>query len=176
MTAALTAPTKLKGQDLLDYVKGNSDQLRDEVVKGAGYWTTIVDKETGEARESLQYTAFSEAFMEASGVVLKRPKAVRASTGTGEGKGKAPTFRLMVGTKGVLPIGTAYTGRAGMEPGQFVLVSFGEGEITVELDPDQSPDAVPALNEQGAIGRYNDGEPVAGNGTTPKAKKEKVAA
>ena len=179
MTTAPTAPVKLKGQELLDYVKANADQLRDDVVKGAGYYMTIVDKETGTSRESLQYTAFSEAFMEASGVTLKRLTPVRAP---GEGKGKAATFRLIVGTKGVLPIGAAYTSKAGLEPGTYVLVSFEEGGVSVEADPDQrSPEdggGTHTTNANGAIGRYNTDEAIVepSNGKSAKASKTLVAA
>ena len=179
MTTAPTAPVKLKGQELLDYVKANADQLRDDVVKGAGYYMTIVDKETGTSRESLQYTAFSEAFMEASGVTLKRLTPVRAP---GEGKGKAATFRLIVGTKGVLPIGAAYTSKAGLEPGTYVLVSFEEGGVSVEADPDQrSPEdggGTHTTNANGAIGRYNTDEAIVepSNGKSAKPAKVAVAA
>ena len=188
MTTAPTAPVKLKGQELLDYVKANADQLRDDVVKGAGYYSMVErdeKQEDGSTKKvtvpSLQYTAFSEAFMEASGVVLKRPNPVR-TPGSGEGKGKAATFRLIVGTKGVLPIGAAYTSKAGLEPGTYVLVSFEEGGVSVEADPDQrSPEnggGTHTTNANGAIGRYNTDEAIVepSNGKSAKASKTLVAA
>ena len=186
MTVAPTAPAKLKGQELLDYVKANADQLRDDVVKGAGYYSMVErdeKQEDGSTKKvtvpSLQYTAFSEAFMEASGVTLKRLTPVRAP---GEGKGKAATFRLIVGTKGVLPIGAAYTSKAGLEPGTYVLVSFEEGGVSVEADPDQrSPEdggGTHTTNANGAIGRYNTDEAIVepSNGKSAKASKTLVAA
>ena len=179
MTAAPTAPAKLKGQELLDFVKANAGRDRDEVVREAGYVAFVTDPETKEKRESLQLSRFNEAFMEASGVVLTRPKGTPRP---GTGLGKKVAFRITVGTKGVLPVGAPYTERAGLTPGSFVLVSFDKetNTITLELDPCQEKGVDPEVNENGAIGVFNeptsDATPATPNGKSAKPAKVAVAA
>lgn len=108
---------RLKGDALLEHVKSNLGTDRDQVIQEAGY----VAYRNG--RMSLQRTDFFQALSAAQGLDI-------GPTMTRSGNGKQPTFRLKVGPKGMVPVGSAYTGKINLSPGDYVQVEV-DGDCLV---------------------------------------------
>jgi len=115
---------KLKGQELLDYIKANAGRDEGAIVEGAGY----VAMRRG--RPNLQRTKFYRAISQANGLMIGDPMP-------DDRPGKEPTFRLKVGPKGLVPVGRAYTEKCGMEPGTYVNILVEDGCVILEPEKPQ---------------------------------------
>ena len=105
---------------MLAKVKELGDALKSDLVRSAGYVSTKKD-----GTERLNFTAFTEAQLEAKGVSL-------GDGGGNGGKGK-PGRSLSSNTKiqfnGNLLFGKAYTAQLGLEPGDEFEIKLGRKQI-----------------------------------------------
>lgn len=108
---------KLIGDELLEFVRENAGADRDVVIEGAGY----ISNRGG--RPSLQRTEFFQALSAAQGVTIGR-------TVPRSNKGKEPAFRLKVGATGTVPLGSAYTSKINVSPGEYVAIEL-DGDCLV---------------------------------------------
>ena len=113
--------SKLVGQALIDFVKQHQGADRDAVIQDAGY----VSMRKG--RPSLQRTSFFQALSMAQGLDIG-PTIVR------DNKGKDPSYRLKVGPKGLVPVGSAYTTQIGLNQGDYVKVIVEDDCLILEPD------------------------------------------
>ena len=112
-------PTMLTGADLLAMVKELGDASKAELVRAAGYLSTMKD-----GTERLNYTAFYEALLEAKGMNL------------GERSGKEPlrpgrklSYATKVQFNGNLMVGRAYTELLDLKPGDAFEIKLGRRQI-----------------------------------------------
>lgn len=111
------------GQELLDFVQENQGLPGEELAFGAGYYTKIIDQETGETQTRFHKNEFFKAVTEAStGIVI--PAAKRAYTSR---RGRAPV--ITVGKTGNCVVGARHGAIAGFGPGSKVQVTAEEGKI-----------------------------------------------
>ena len=120
---------KLKGQELLAYIKEHAGTDEGAIIQGAGYYGYRNGK------LNLQRTRFYRAISQANGLVIGDPVP-------DERPGKEPTFRLKVGPKGLVPVGRAYTEQCDMKPGTFVKVIVEDDCII--LEPEKAAASAPA--------------------------------
>lgn len=120
--------TPLKGKALLQKVKELSPSPKGELAKGCGYYTLTKDNQV---RANL--VDFYKALIEAKGVVLD-------PDGTKDGRGREPTYRVSVHKNGQIVIGSTYTQKMGLEPGDEFLIKLGYKHIRLEqLEQDKKP-------------------------------------
>lgn len=118
---------KLTGDALLEFVRSKDGTDRDEVIKEAGYCVMRG------GRESLQRTQFFQALCAAQGTSL-------GNTLPKPGKGRAPTYRLKVGTNGQVPVTGAYTSQINVKPGDYLKVFVDDGALVLEPEAPDSPE------------------------------------
>ena len=109
----------LTGSDLLAKVKELGDASKSDLVRAAGYLSTMKD-----GSERLNFTAFYEALLEAKGVSL--------GDGGGNGKGKGGRSLSYVATvqgNGNLLVGKAYTAMLDLKPGDEFEIKLGRKQI-----------------------------------------------
>lgn len=122
---------KLTGDALLEFVRSKDGTDRDEVIKEAGYCVMRG------GRESLQRTQFFQALCAAQGTSL-------GNTLPKPGKGRAPTYRLKVGTNGQVPVTGAYTSQINVQPGDYLKVYVDDGALVLEPEEAQPTEPVSA--------------------------------
>ncbi len=119
-------PTVLTGKALLQKLKELAHLPRRETARECGYYS--VTKE-GEVRVNL--TAFYDAVLAAKGVPLD-------PDGAKDGRGREPTFRVSVHKNGQIVIGSTYTEKMGLKPGDEFEIKLGYKHIHLkQLDEDQ---------------------------------------
>ena len=115
MTETVNAP--LSGKALLQKVKELSNKPRRETAKLCGYYTI---GKNGQERVNL--TAFYDAVLAAKGVPLDPER-------TKDGRGREATFRVSVHKNGQIVIGSSYTNKMGLEPGDEFEIKLGYKHI-----------------------------------------------
>lgn len=106
----------LTGQDLLDKVETISHLSRREKAIACGYRT-----ETGRVLGS----AFLSEFLKAQGITLD-PKSDKPK---GRRGGRIPAHQISVQANGNLLVGSAYTNKLGVAPGDMFEVKVGKNRI-----------------------------------------------
>ena len=109
--------TALNGKALLQKVKELSHLPRRETAKACGYYSTSKE---GQIRVNL--TDFYDAVLAAKGVPLD-------PSGTKDGRGREPTFRVSVHKNGQIVIGSTYTQEMGLKSGDEFEIKLGYKHI-----------------------------------------------
>lgn len=115
MSESVTNP--LEGKALLQKVKELSDVPRRQRAKECGYYT---QNKSGKVRVNL--TAFYDAVLAAKGVPLDPER-------TKDGRGREATFRVSVHRNGQIVIGSSYTEKMGLKPGDEFEIKLGYKHI-----------------------------------------------
>ena len=110
---------RITGEELLQLLRDNPGVDEDELCIKAGYWNTR------NGRQSRKKSEFFKAVMDAQGVTMV------SSTLAQKGQGKAPSFRLKVGPKGLVPISAPYTKMMGWNPGSYVELMQDGGALVI---------------------------------------------
>ncbi len=117
-----TAVSPLTGKALLQKIK-DSDSPRRELAKQCGYYT--VNKE-GQTRINL--AEFYDAVLAAKGIALE-PEATK------DGRGREATYRVSIHKNGSIVIGSNYTQKLGLKPGDEFEIKLGYKHIhLIQLD------------------------------------------
>ncbi len=109
----------LSGSDLLKRVKDLNALSAEEKAKKCGYFTITKD---GSERVSMM--KFMNALLEAEGIELDS----KSSNGNGRG-GRSASYRISVQANGNLLIGSTYTERMDLQPGDEFEISLGRKHI-----------------------------------------------
>lgn len=115
MTETATAP--LTGKALLQKVKELSHLPRREKAKRCGYYTVGKNNQT-----RVNLADFFEALLEAKGTSLN-------AEGAKDGRGREPTYRVSVHRNGQIVIGSTYTEKMGLKPGDEFEIKLGYKHI-----------------------------------------------
>jgi AbrB family looped-hinge helix DNA binding protein len=107
----------LTGKALLQKVKELSHLPRREKAKRCGYYTI---GKNNQPRVNL--ADFFEALLEAKGTSLN-------AEGTKDGRGREPTYRVSVHKNGQIVIGSTYTEKMGLKPGDEFEIKLGYKHI-----------------------------------------------
>ncbi|MEM7772141.1 MAG: AbrB family transcriptional regulator [Cyanobacteria bacterium P01_A01_bin.37] len=121
MTEAATAP--LTGKALLQKIKDLSHLPRREKARLCGYYTGSKDEQV-----RVNLSEFMEAVLNASGTPI--------GTDSGkDGRGREPTYRVSVHKNGQIVIGSTYTEKMGLQPGDEFEIKLGYKHIQlIKLD------------------------------------------
>lgn len=114
---AETAVTPLTGKALLQKVKELSHLPKREKAKRCGYYTIGKNNQT-----RVNLAAFFEALLEAEGTLLN-------AEGAKDGRGREPTYRVSVHKNGQIVIGSTYTEKMGLKPGDEFEIKLGYKHI-----------------------------------------------
>lgn len=127
MAETVTAP--LTGKALLQKVKELSHLPRREKAKRCGYYTVGKNKQT-----RVNLADFFEALLEAKGTSLN-------AEGSKDGRGREPTYRVSVHRNGQIVIGSTYTEKMGLKPGDEFEIKLGYKHIhLIQLDNSDDDD------------------------------------
>ncbi|PZO52069.1 MAG: AbrB family transcriptional regulator [Phormidesmis priestleyi] len=121
----------LTGKALLKKVKELEHLSREEKAKACGYYTVT---KKGVIRVNMM--KFLNALVEADGIQID-------STQSGNGRGgRSASYRIKVQTNGNLLIGSAYTTKMGLQPGDEFEISLGRKHIRLTQlgSSDESPE------------------------------------
>jgi AbrB family looped-hinge helix DNA binding protein len=121
------APTPLTGKALLQKVKELSHLPRREKAKRCGYYTVGKNSQT-----RVNLADFFEALLAAKGTNLstESPK---------DGRGREPTYRVSVHKNGQIVIGSTYTEKMGLKPGDEFEIKLGYKHIhLIQMDAGDS--------------------------------------
>jgi AbrB family looped-hinge helix DNA binding protein len=121
------APTPLTGKALLQKVKELSHLPRREKAKRCGYYTVGKNSQT-----RVNLADFFEALLAAKGTNLstESPK---------DGRGREPTYRVSVHKNGQIVIGSTYTEKMGLKPGDEFEIKLGYKHIhLIQMDASDS--------------------------------------
>ena len=121
---------RLCGDELLAYLAAHEGEERSSVIMGAGY----VREHRG--REMLEHAKFYQAIAEASGHNLG-PQLSHPNLAS-----RQPSFRLKVGTTGIIQLAKVYSSMCEMKPGTYVTVKVEGRAITIE--PEAEPVSQPS--------------------------------
>ncbi|MEB3360216.1 MAG: AbrB family transcriptional regulator [Synechococcales bacterium] len=117
------ASTPLTGKALLQKVKELSHLPKREKAMLCGYYTVGKDNQT-----RVNLGDFIEAVLTASGTPI-------GSDGAKDGRGREPTYRVSVHKNGQIVIGSTYTEKMGLKPGDEFEIKLGYKHIQlVKLD------------------------------------------
>ena len=120
------APAPLTGKALLQKVKELSHLPRREKAKRCGYYSTGKDNQT-----RVNLSDFFEALLHAKGTVLD-------ADGAKDGRGREPTYRVSVHQNGQIVIGSTYTQKMGLKPGDEFEIKLGYKHIRlVQIDSNE---------------------------------------
>jgi len=135
---AETGTAPLTGKALLQKVKELSHLPRREKAKRCGYYTVGKNKQT-----RVNLADFFEALLEAKGTSLN-------VEGSKDGRGREPTYRVSVHRNGQIVIGSTYTEKMGLKPGDefeiklgykhIHLIQMGNIEDNIEDEEDEDED------------------------------------
>lgn len=117
----------LTGQALLTKVKTLNDLTREEKAKACGYY-----KIAKSGAERINVMAFLNAVLDAEGMDLDAQ-----NDRTKKGGGRTPTFRISVQTNGNLLVGSAYTKRMELQPGDEFEIALGRKHIHLRLKTEE---------------------------------------
>ena len=112
----------LEGKELLEYVKEIEHLPREEKAKLCGY----VSK-TKDGAERINMMKFMNALFDAEGIELDGK-----TSGSGTGGGRSASYRISVQSNGNLLIGSAYTRKMDLQPGDEFEISLGRKHIQLK--------------------------------------------
>ncbi|PZO40944.1 MAG: AbrB family transcriptional regulator [Leptolyngbya sp.] len=119
--ANATQVEQLTGQELVQKVKDLEDLSKADKAKACGYYTLT---KAGNPRVNMM--KFLNALIEAEGINLD-------STQDGNGRsGRSASFRITVQSNGNLLIGSAYTKKMGLQPGDEFEITLGRKHIRLK--------------------------------------------
>jgi bifunctional DNA-binding transcriptional regulator/antitoxin component of YhaV-PrlF toxin-antitoxin module len=133
--------TPMTGKALLQKVKELSHLPRREKARQCGYYTV---GKNNQIRVNL--ADFFEAILAAKGTSL-------GSDSTKDGRGREPTYRVSVHKNGQLVIGSTYTEKMGLKPGDEFSIKLGYKHIHL-IQIDQSKAAADEFDDE----EYDDDE------------------
>ena len=111
-------PKPLVGQELIDKVKQLDDRSKEEKARECGYYTL-----TKNGVERVNMMKFLNALIDAEGIELD-------STANGQGRGgRSASYRISVQSNHNLLIGSAYTKKMGLKPGDEFEITLGRKHI-----------------------------------------------
>jgi hypothetical protein len=111
-------PTPLTGEELLTKVNQLGNVSKEEKARQCGYYTT-----TKNGIERVNMMKFLNALIDAEGIELDS-----SSNGTGRG-GRSASYKISVQSNGNLLIGSAYTGKMNLKPGDEFEITLGRKHI-----------------------------------------------
>lgn len=121
--------TPLTGKALLQKVKELSNVPRREKAKRCGYYTVGKNNQT-----RVNLADFFEAVLAAKGTQL-------STESVKDGRGREPTYRVSVHRNGQLVIGSTYTEKMGLKPGDEFEIKLGYKHIhLIQVDADKDED------------------------------------
>ena len=121
MTEPTAAP--LTGKALLQKIKELSHLSRREKARLCGYYTAGKDEQV-----RVNLSEFMEAVLSASGTQIGTDSAK-------DGRGREPTYRVSVHKNGQIVIGSTYTEKMGLQPGDEFEIKLGYKHIQlIKLD------------------------------------------
>ena len=109
---------QLVGQELLDKIKDLGDLTKEEKAKACGYYTV-----TKSGVERVNLMKYMNALLDAEDIQLDS-----RNTGNGRG-GRSASYRITVQSNGNLLIGSAYTKKMDLKPGDEFIISLGRKHI-----------------------------------------------
>ncbi len=128
---AETATAPLTGKALLQKVKELSHLPRREKAKRCGYYTVGKNQQT-----RVNLADFFEALLEAKGTSLN-------VEGAKDGRGREPTYRVSVHRNGQIVIGSTYTEKMNLQPGDEFEIKLGYKHIhLIQLSNHQEEDDI----------------------------------
>ena len=108
----------LTGADLLEKVRELGNLSKEEKARACGYYTV-----TKNGIERVNMMKFLNALIDAEGIDLD-------STSDGQGRGgRSASYRISVQSNGNLLIGSAYTKKMGLQPGDEFEITLGRKHI-----------------------------------------------
>ncbi|BAU66726.1 MAG: AbrB family transcriptional regulator [Stanieria sp.] len=125
--AKTNQPQPLTGQELLTKVKELGNLSKEEKARECGYYTV-----TKNGVERVNMMKFLNALIDAEGIELD-------STSNGQGRGgRSASYRISVQSNHNLLIGSAYTKKMGLKPGDEFEITLGRKHIHLrQLDADE---------------------------------------
>ena len=109
---------QLVGQELLDKIKELGDLTKEQKAKECGYYTV-----TKSGVERVNLMKYMNALLDAEDIQLDS-----RNTGNGRG-GRSASYRITVQSNGNLLIGSAYTKKMDLKPGDEFVISLGRKHI-----------------------------------------------
>ncbi len=126
----MTQNKPLTGQALVEKVKELGNLSKEEKARECGYYT-----QTKNGIERVNMMKFLNALIDAEGIELDS-----SSEGQGRG-GRSASYKISVQSNGNLLIGSAYTKKMGLQPGDEFEITLGRKHIHLkqigELDDDE---------------------------------------
>ncbi len=114
----MNQPEPLVGQELVDKVKELGNLAKEEKARECGYYTV-----TKNGVERVNMMKFLNALIDAEGIELD-------STSNGQGRGgRSASYRISVQSNHNLLIGSAYTKKMGLKPGDEFEITLGRKHI-----------------------------------------------
>jgi hypothetical protein len=129
--------SRLTGQDLLDAVAQNPKLRTGDLVRHCGYYRTRQD-----GSESLNYTGFYKALLEAKGCHFFSDGSLDAS---GRGRHRRLSHVASVHQTGQVAIGKSYIDQLGLKPGDKLRIVMGRG--CLKLAPCKGPSQPEGLGD-----------------------------
>lgn len=114
-----STPKPLTGDALIAKVKQLEQATREEKAKACGYY-----KVTSNGTERINVMAFLNAVLEAEGMDLDAKVESNGKPG-----GRNPTYRISVQSNGNLLLGSTYTKKMELQPGDEFEISLGRKHI-----------------------------------------------
>ncbi|MGP0129409.1 MAG: AbrB family transcriptional regulator [cyanobacterium endosymbiont of Rhopalodia musculus] len=114
----MSQDTPLTGTALVEKVKELGNLGREEKARACGYYT-----QTKNGIERVNMMKFLNALIDAEGIELDS-----SSEGQGRG-GRSASYRISVQSNGNLLIGSAYTKKMGLQPGDEFEITLGRKHI-----------------------------------------------
>ncbi|MCG9892038.1 MAG: AbrB family transcriptional regulator [Thermosynechococcaceae cyanobacterium MS004] len=121
----------LRGEALLKRVEDLENLSREEKAKACGYYTVMKD-----GTERLNMMKFLNALIDAEGIELDG----RPSNGQSRG-GRSASYRISVQANGNLLIGSAYTKKMELQPGDEFEITLGRRHIHLKQVTAEADDA-----------------------------------
>ncbi|MEA5509218.1 AbrB family transcriptional regulator [Crocosphaera sp. UHCC 0190] len=114
----MTQDKPLTGTSLLEKVRELGNLSKEEKARSCGYYT-----QTKNGIERVNMMKFLNALIDAEGIELD-------STSEGQGRGgRSASYKISVQSNGNLLIGSAYTKKMGLEPGDEFEITLGRKHI-----------------------------------------------
>ena len=111
-------PEPLTGEELIKKVKELGNLSKEEKARACGYYTV-----TKNGIERVNMMKFLNALIDAEGIELD-------SSANGHGRGgRSASYRISVQSNGNLLIGSAYTKKMGLKPGDEFEITLGRKHI-----------------------------------------------
>jgi hypothetical protein len=116
--AKITQPEPLTGADLLEKVRELGNLSKEKKARACGYYTV-----TKNGVERVNMMKFLNALIDAEGIELD-------SSANGQGRGgRSASYKISVQSNGNLLIGSAYTKKMGLVPGDEFEITLGRKHI-----------------------------------------------